>query len=292
MKKYSKNSLSRPWTWASFLLVGMIIWGCNSKHSPAEDLIVRYKDRQLYRAEIDAYVPDNLTPEDSARWADKYIDQWLTSMVTAEQARRVIPDWSDQIEYKQRNYESQLLRHAYADYLVRNQLYTRITEDEIRLYYQQYAERFRSKATYYSYFFMKKSGTFPPEVHSGIRSDDRARINEVKQWCLEQEGVICKLDSSYVTDMEMDLLEEESPYNLRRLNTNRTYSYRSKLDSSVHVKFKLHNTIQPGDLKPLDMCREDIERIILNQRKLKLIEQRESELVQAARNNRQVQEFK
>ena len=275
----------------SIVVLG-IYSGCNSSHSPAEDLIIRYKDRQLYRAEIDAYVPPGLAPDDSTRWAEKYISQWLTSVVTAEQARRVIPNWEDKIQYKQHNYEAQLLRHAYADYLVRNQLYTRITEDEIREYYQQYPERFLSKATYYSYFFMKKSGTFPPMVHSGIRSDDRSRINEVKSWCLTQEGVICKLDSSYVTDMEMNLLEEESPYNLKRLNPNRTYSYRSTLDSSVYIKFKLHNIIQPGDLKPLDMCREDIRRIILNQRKLKLIEQREAELVQTAKNNRQIQEFR
>lgn len=264
---------------------------CGGKKRPAkEDMIARYKSEILLRDELDYHLPDGMLGEDSVRFAEKYINGWLTSQAVAEEAAALIGNLDQRIDLKLKNFKNQLVNHEFTEYLINRELNTRVSEAEIRNYFEKNPDKFRSKGNYFSFFHIKVDNTNDYyQINAPIRSNEAAKIDELAIWA-KNNALEYRLDSAFVTDAEIDRISKGFYYgNIKRSRVGVVFPYSSTEDGKVYYNyFKLLNVIKPGDMLPLELCKDRIVDIILNQRKSGLIERRERELIQRAKSERKI----
>lgn len=264
---------------------------CSGGNRPSKDeMIARYKNEVLLRDELDYHLPAGMLGEDSIRFAEKYIEDWLISQAVAEAAVSLINNLDQRIDFKLKNFKNHLVNHEFTEYLITRELNTLVSEEEIRNYYEKNPDKFRSKANYFSFFHIKVDNTNDYyRINAPIRSNDPDKIEELAEWA-KDNALEYRLDSAFVTDAEIERVSKGFYYgSIKRSRVGVVFPYSSTEDGKVYYNyFKLLNAIKPGEMLTLELCKDRIVDIILNQRKSQLIERREKELIQQATSENKI----
>jgi hypothetical protein len=278
----------------SFLML-LIMVGCkDDKRHFKGDAVARYKQQYLYEGELTYHLPKGLKGEDSIRLAKKYVDNWLTARAIEDKAHTVLPNLDQEIMNKLEVYRSRLIEHEYMDYVIENELYSTISDRELDSYYEKNKERFTSKADFYSFFYVSSKDSFDPRLIASIRSRDENMLQELVDWCSQHEDIEYKLDSTYATETELEMISKGFPLNIKRVPLNQVYTYDYADPSTgniTHHLFKMLGKVKEGEQKPLMMSKDEIRAIIINQRKRKLMDQTKKWLLDQAKMNRDVAIF-
>jgi len=273
-------------------VVGIVLCSCKDNNSQySGEAVARYKQAYLYQGELNYYIPAGLSAQDSIRLAKKYIEDWLTARALEDKAHTVLPDIDQQVTGKVAKYRSRLIEHEYMNHVVNNELYAEISNNEIADYYESHQDRFTSQADFYSFFYVKSPEAFEPRMISAIRSKEKNRLDELAAWCSKQEEVEFKLDSTYATDTELELIGKGLPLNVKKIPINQVYVYDyadPETGKITHHMLKMLGKVAEGERRPMFMCREEIRGIILNQRKRKLMDQTKTWLLDQAKMNKDV----
>lgn len=280
----------RTWLCAACLLFAVAATGCREKQGEPADVrvLARYGNEKLSRERLESLFPDLKSAEDSALLTRQLVDQWLRDMAVAENARKTLGDPGD-IEAALKDYERKLLIYHYHNQLIENELDTLIREVEVRAYYQRHIEKFKASGNWYSWFYISKAGEGLVKEAASLRDNDPAAIRALQNWCASQRAAQCKLDSTYLPEGELERLATGSYYNLTRLNKGQVGSYQTfDKGETIHHVVKMLDKVSDAEPMPLNMCRSRIREMILLQRKSALIERKENEILQKARNSGKV----
>jgi hypothetical protein len=253
--------------------------------SEGKDVIARYGDIPLFREELDYFLPQWENDTDSVRLAGRFIEDWMQAQAISEQARNLIGDLDDEVVYKRNDFERRMIEFKFAQHLIATQLDTVISDQEIRNYYQTQPDKFVSQSNYFSHFFVKTEAKNPNREVGWMRSDERGTIAQLEAFC-KQNATEFKLDSSFVTLTTIKSVLEGSRLNPSYLRKGNVYTFNQKEDDKTYfVMFKMIEEVKEGETMPLGMCREIIKDIILNQRKNRLVETTEKDLLKNARKS-------
>lgn len=289
---FSKSSPFRSLHYGWFLL---LIMACNGNGvNGAEDIIVRYRQYTLSRAEIDYFIPDGVTQADSILFAERYIEEWIKGHAISEHARSRIVGLKESLGYKLKEYEKDLINHAFATYLAeQNSDVLKTTDEEVRFYYNQNPEKFISDTYYYQYLFVRTTSYANQQVVPLMRSNDPERLEELRDWALDN-ALDYRLDSSYVREPELERISEGFYYgNIRRVSKSTSYPFQLRKDGeSYYNYFRLIDEVEPGERLPLRICADQIRNILINQKKNDLIEREEAALVEQARAAKKIVRLK
>ena len=108
--------------------------------------MARVNDNFLYEKDIQKFISEDTTPEDSILIVNNYINRWATQQLLIDQARiNLSADQLEQYEKLVQEYQNDLLTEAYKNVIVSKQLDSTITEQEYRDYYETNKENFRLK---------------------------------------------------------------------------------------------------------------------------------------------------
>lgn len=274
--------------------ISLLLVACGGNGSSAKsDIIVRYRQHNLSRAEIDQFVPNVTSGEDSSRFAERFIEEWIRGQAVSEHARSRIDGLQDQISAQLREYERDLVRHAYAQYVVeQNAAELQVSETEINTYYSENPDKFTSDTEYFQFFFVRTKEYSNQQVVPLMRRNDEEKLNELREW-VRQNAVEYRLDSSYVTETELQRVGDGYYYgNIKRSYRNTVYPYSLKIGEDTYYNyFRLLNTVKPGERLPLRICAPMIRNILYNQKKNTLIEREEAALVQQARSAKKIKRY-
>ena len=259
--------------------------GCKkTPDAEGRELIASFSGKPLYRDEMDHFLPKGLSSEDSIRYAKGFVETWVKDQAIAERARSIITQLDRKISYQIQDHERKLISYEFSNYLINSQLDTLVRSAEISTYYQKHPEKFIAGTKYYAYFHVKTENTNPYREVSLMRSRDRDKIVELKEWGKEN-ALSYQLDTIYVTETEISRILEGARVKLELLQLNKVFNYTQEVeDKKAYNFFKLLDVIEEGDQLPLVICGSLIKDILLNQRKNALIEETEAELVKKARS--------
>jgi hypothetical protein len=260
---------------------------------PGQEVVARYGSEVLLRQEVNYFTPPGVKGEDSARYAQQYVDDWLRARALNEAAAQALPNLEDRVAFLSRRYRARLIEHEYAQWLAQEEReQVRVTEKEVRTYYQEHPEEFASPTSYFQYFYVKTPLARQYKVVNLIRSKDLTQIEELVRWA-EVNAVAYKLDSIYHTSEEVEALGEGFYFgNITKASTNTAYPYSHKEgDSTFYDFFRMLDIIEPGDPLPLSLCRDRIELMLQSQRKQELIKKTELRLLQAAKAAKKVEVY-
>ncbi len=244
--------------------------------------MARVNDNFLYEKDIQKFISEDTTPEDSILIVNNYINRWATQQLLIDQARiNLSADQLEQYEKLVQEYQNDLLTEAYKNVIVSKQLDSTITEQEYRDYYETNKENFRLKD-----LLVKLRYVQLPVNYEGLASvrEKLGRYNEKDRKSLNSQDyqfISSNFNDSVWVRKEILLntlpaIRDNSEQVLKKSNF-------TQLQDSLGVYLvKIEDVLNPNDTAPLSYVKPTLKQIILNKRKLELIKKLETDITRDA----------
>lgn len=287
-----KSFRGQLFTVFAVLLAGTFL-ACNSPEKTEEankgKVLARVYNYNLYEADLRDVVPAGLSPDDSTRRAQNFINAWVKEKLLVQKAEQNLGQNQKDVEKQLQDYRNSLIIYAYEKELVRQRLDTVVSDAEIEKYYQDHPSDFELKDNIVKVIYVKVDKKSPnqPRLVTWIRSDKPQDRKDLEGYC-RQFAVNYFLDDN-VWLLFDDLLKEVpiETYNKELFLQNARFLTLSDSTSNYYVNIKGFMT--RNSHSPLAFEKENIRSIILNQRKKELIERLHTDLYKEAMENKDIE---
>lgn len=258
----------------SFILV---IAGC--KHDTPEKRIpvARAGNVILYYDEIPGQVTEYLTGADSSATIHNYINKWAKRQLLFQKATANLPpDLSNEIEEQIEETRINLVVHEYQRMMMLQKMDTIISEEELRSYYTENQNSFTLRSNIVKALFIKLPVETPNlyRIRTLVRSNDHKDLPELESLCFQFAEKFDDFNEEWITmdrllfEMKTDISNQE--------NFLRWDRYHETNDSSSICMANITDYKLRDSLAPFEYVREDIKRIIWNNRRIRFIQELEN----------------
>lgn len=266
------------------LLALPFLWmGCGGSDGLGESpVIAQYKEKRLTQEELNHYLPDGILEEDSLRYTQQFVRQWLKEQAICDKALGEDETLASRVEYKVQDYRAKLIMHEYHTRLIEDQLDMEVSKVAIQNYYEANKGNFRSKEDLYSYFYLVTTQNKLDKVNGWMRSKDTTDLAKLRVWG-NANALELKVDSSYVGETKINQLSKGYFGNLAKVSKGQLIRWSGVIQGMRRrYLFKMLHTVDAGEPLPLSLCEEKIRGILLNERKIRLIEETEDKILKHA----------
>ena len=259
------------------LTVVLLLVSCSRKVEESP-VVVSVYDQQLRVSDLDGLVPEGLAPEDSLSIVNNYIEQWIRQAIILEKAGKNV---TDNFERELREYKNDLLVYAYERQIIDQLLDTVVTDAQIEEYYLQHKSDFTLKSS-----IVKTVYVVAPHKAPAV-----AKLKKIISHTPFSEKDIIELEETasrhhfsgyydYETWIPFYTLQTAIPvtaYNESLfLKQHRTITLS---DDSLFYAARILDYKVTDDISPLDLQRDNIRAILLNHRKVEILENLRSDLL-------------
>jgi hypothetical protein len=272
-----------------FLLSALILVFTSCKFFPKnhekKNAVARVYDSFLYPEDLAGIVPSGSTKQDSAAATENFIHNWIRQKIVLRKAEENLDNEKKDVEKQLAEYRNSLITYAYEKALIEQKLDTSISSKEIEDFYAANQNNFELKDNIIKVIYLKINKSSPKieKVKQWYKSEDSKDRSLLMDYC-HQYAVNYYFDDS-VWLLFDDLLKEIpiKTYDKEQfLQNNRNIEIEDSLNIYfVSIKgFKIKNSISP-----LSFEENNIRTMIINQRKLKLVEEMEQKTYDDAKQN-------
>ncbi|MBW6459520.1 MAG: hypothetical protein K0B08_03005 [Bacteroidales bacterium] len=265
----------------------VFIAGCDHLFQPEEDdpVIARANDKYLKESELAEKIPDGLSERDSLTLAQNYITKWIQQEILLQKANEMLSASEQDFSAQLQEYRNSLLMFSLEQKLVSQHLDTEVTEKEIEGYYEENRGQFELKANIVKFDFVKvpKKSRQLKDFRKLMKSADPDDITGLERFA-EKNATDFWFAREWIT---MNYLLDEMPLTVDNQALWLRRTKYSEAEDSLYIYLLRINDFKTTDsIPPLEFERERIRNIIVNSRKLNLIEQKRQEFIeQAFRDN-------
>jgi len=246
--------------------------------------VAKVGSHKLYDTELNAYIPDSASPEDSVKLALQYINSWATDMMFNDLADKELSKSEKNVDKELEAYRQSLLKFRYEQKFINQRLDTAVTESQIENYYESHIENFKlqlpiAKAQFLYIssdspnlgIIMKKMTSSKPEDR--IEADSMAVSSALRYTAFGGKWIdLVKLSREFGVDYGTVLSSmKDGVVEIPDGNGNVNIAYISSM-------------MKAGTTGPVEYYREMIKDIILSTRKQALLSSLERDLLENARS--------
>lgn len=271
---------------SSYFLFNIFL-SCNEP-DPGKDAVARVHDKYLYRREVLSNIPDNASSKDSISIAKDYIDQWIGKNLVLKQAENNLDKKQKDVSQQLEDYRISLLIFAYEQELIRQKLDTNVSDSEIEAYYKSNPGNFELKNNIIRLKYIKLpiKTQYPVKLKVWLQQGDNEKL---EKYC-RLNAVNFLLDDLNWLFLD-DVLKEIplSDYTKEKFDNNlRLLEFKdSRFQYLVSISgFKVKETNAP-----LSFEKYNIRNIILNKRKIKLIDEMQKNLYNDALDQKDIEKY-
>ncbi len=271
--------------WA-FVISASLLLACNQKKPKP---VARSFDQFLYPEDLKDVVPAGVTGDDSTQLVRAYIEQWLRQQALLYHAQRNVNISTERLDKQVEAYKNGLIVYEYEQALVSQKLDTVVTDEEIREYYDARPELFILQQPILKRSYIRL-GTDAPEL-------DRVKRLMVSP-SFEEQDLLTKYCAMYATDYVLhdttwhyvDELVQEFPISqIDDANYDQTGRIFEIIENNELYLIILHDSKLRESRSPLPLVREQIRNLILNKRKMDLIDRMQRSIVTDAREKNNIE---
>ncbi len=270
----------------TFLLSIALLAGCLESRKKANDIpVAKVYDKYLYVSQLQEIVPSGLSFEDSLLIVKDHIDKWIRNQLLLFQAEQYLTPEEKDVERQIEDYRTSLVIFKYEQSYIAEKLDTTIAEEDIEEYYNNYSSNFILNNNLLKGIFIQVPRSAPEiyRIRSWYRSDDPENIKKMEQYCYNNAT---KFDYFEENWKYFDEILKEMPKIYTRpesiLQWRKSYEI---MDSTYYYFLKISDHCLEGSVTPLELVREDIKSILLNKRKIQLIQELEANIYNDALNH-------
>ena len=249
-----------------------------------DEVVAKVGDRKLYRSQLDAYIPDGVSKEDSTALAMQFINTWATDLVFLDVAESELSKEEKDVTKELEEYRISLLKYRYEQLYINSRLDTNITQDAIREYYEAHPDKFILDSPLVKVRFMQI-----PEHSSSLEKIKKKMSSKKVDDVIEADSLAFKAALKYADRSEewMDIL-----FLCREFGTDTQTLLSSMRNGFIQVPDGHGNLyvayvvdmVREGKRAPLEYCAGSVKDIILSARKHALVSGLERDLLMDARN--------
>jgi len=264
-----------------FLLV--VLSACSDLFQSEQDerIIARANERELRISELAEKIPDGLSERDSITLAENYITKWIQNEILIQKATESLTSGEQDFTKQLDEYRNSLLLFSFEQKLVSQYLDTVVTNAQIEAYFMENRGQFELKGNIVKFDFVKinKRSRHLREFRNLLKSPDPDNVIKLAEYA-EKNATDYWFAREWVSfnDLldEMPLEVDNQPLYLRRT------SY-AEADDSLYIYLVRINDYKTADsISPLEFEKDKIRNIILNARKIELIEKKRQEFIDQA----------
>lgn len=262
--------------------------GTSDEQSP---LVARVYDYELRMDDLVGLVGEGVSAEDSAAIVDNYVDQWVRQkVILAKAEKNVKDDFSRQMN----EYRNSLLTFAYEQQIVAQIMDTVVTDSQIEEYYEANTEQFLLKNAIVKavYVAAPKRNAIDGKLKGLVYKNPFRDEDIVEMQALAKRiGAAGSYDgNSWMPFYTLQSVVPITTYNESLyLRQNRTIVL---ADDSTCWYVRILDYKISDDVSPLELQKDNIRAIILNHRKLDILNRLQSDLLKEAEEGGHVERAK
>ncbi|KIX19710.1 hypothetical protein SY27_16740 [Flavobacterium sp. 316] len=276
------------------IILVVLTTSCEYFKTPKEpEAIARVGNDYLYKEDILNLIPKETSKNDSIAIIKAYIDRWATQKLLYKGAEiNLSKDKTVEFDALIQQYKVDLYTKAYIEELVIRKIDTIITEEEIKQYYEKNKDFFKnsSELVKLRYINLVKENPKFEKIKAKFTSFASKDKKELEELSIQFKSYAFN-DSVWV---DVNQIYEKLPFiNLENkqqyLSDGINYQYP---DSSTVWLVKVKQVLPKNSTAPLQFLRPTIKQVIINNRKLELINTIEKEITNDAIKNNKYEIYK
>lgn len=250
-----------------------------------KEIIAKAFNYKLYREDVLPLIYKGISKDDSMIIVRNFIDSWIKQKVVLHTAEIYLDDEKKDVTKKLEEYRNSLITYAYENELIRQKLDTFVSEEQVVEFYKNNPQNFELKDNIIKVIYLKLNKNSPKldKVKQWYTSSGEKERQALTEYC-RQYAINYYLNDD--TWLLFDDLLKEIPiktYDKEQfLQNNRNIVIE---DSMFVYLINIKGFMVKNSLSPLSFERKNIVSMIINERKLKLIEDLENEILQDAKRN-------
>ena len=246
------------------------------------DAIATAGDGKLYIEDVQALFTGDITPEDSLKLLNSYVDQWVKQQLKIQVAQATSPEEEERISRMVNDYRNSLLIYEYEKKYLEERLDTLVTREEINEYYQSETAEFKLASPLVKGLVVRFPAGFRQEGQMRVMAGTgrKERLQDLVDICIKNNFAYKEFtdwtDLSEVTSSLPRLTNQESA----RMLTGQPPFEVTQGDNRYFVV--ITDVLREGNPMPLERASERIRTMIVTKRKQELLRNLEDSLYAAA----------
>jgi hypothetical protein len=261
----------------------VILSACSGLFRSDEDdrIVARANDKYLRISELAELIPDGLSERDSITLAENYISKWIQNEILIQKAKESLKSSEQDFTKQLDEYTNSLLLFTFEQKMVSQYLDTVVNPREIEAYYEENRSQFELKGNIVKFDYIKvnKRSRHLREFRNLLKSTDPQGLTRLTEYA-EKNSTDYWFAREWVSfnDLldEMPLEVDNQALYLRRT------AYAEAQDSLYIYLVRINDYKTTDSISPLEFEKDKIRNIILNARKINLIETKREEIINQA----------
>ena len=278
----------------SFFLFFFLVCSCtyfNPEQKPQS--IARVGKNYLYKNDIATLVPAGTSKEDSILLVRDFIDRWASQKLLTDAAERNLSDRKKK-EYNAliKQYTIDLYSRAYLEEVVKSTVDTVVSEEELRKYYSDNKENFKTNGLLVRLRFINLS-------------KDNPRFETIRSKFFDYNKKDKKFWSTYAMQFKSFALNDSTWVDMNQVYGKLPVINPENRDDLIQpgkriqiqdkentYLIKVTNVIDKNQISPFEYIKPTLKEVLLNKRKLELIKKFEKDITNDAIKNKDYEIYK
>jgi hypothetical protein len=268
------------------LVIGMILCSCKGPSKKSNDKpIARVYNNYLYKSQIEGIVPKGITGSDSSRIVADHIDKWVRKQLLVTMAEQNLNEDEKNVEDQIEDYRTSLLIYKYEQNFIHHKMDTLVNEQQVDEYYKINPSNFILNNHLIKGIFIQlpRSATNISNVRKWYRSDSPEDLNKLESYCYSNATKYEYFDEhwQYFNEIYQSLPETyERAESILRYRKNYEVT-----DTNFYYLLKISEYKLAGSVAPIEFVRNDIRNILINKRRIQMIQELEADIYKDALNH-------
>ena len=269
---------------ATISAIALLISSCFSKDK--DKIVASVNEKNLLLSDVLANIPDDI--QDSTYFVEKFMNDWIRKELMLSHAEMNVS--ADLVKYEKQieDYRASLLIYAYQKEILKQELDTVVSLNEIETYYNQHKDEFRLSKNIFKGRFLVIEKTAPniDIVQDLYKSEKDNAIADLEDYCQQFAREYYLRDTNWqyfsvINNKLPNLIIDEGDF-LERTN------HMVWEDESMMYYLFVKDYQKTGTLSPLILEKSKIREVLLNKRKVKYLKKLEDDLYQEALSNKKI----
>jgi hypothetical protein len=252
------------------------------RDAPTSEIIAIVNTDKLFKEDLKDFLPRNISREDSLILVKSFIQDWAVKKLLLDAAANNNTQESlKNINNLVQDYKESLLINNFKEALIKQQLDTIISDDEVEAYYLINNENFKLNEVLVKsrYLYFDASIINKKEIVKFFKSEEIEDAEELERQQLSFK--MYQLNDSIWTELDKILLK--LPFS--KENLLKKSKFIQKQDSLGLYLVAIKDVLRRNDIAPLSYIKPTIKEMILHKRKIELIRDIEKIIVKDATKN-------
>jgi len=260
------------------ILIVLFAAGCREySKSPKRIAIAKAGDVYLYLDQIPRLMPSEASPTDSTAIVQNYINNWAKREFLFQKAEEnLTPALRDNIEQQIKEARTNLSIYQYQQQMVLERMDTAVSDQELANYYTSNQESFTLSTNIVKALFIKLPMESPniDRVRLLSRSNEQTDLQQLEIYCYQFADKFDDFEEKWVP---LDRISVELPDEfVNEERSLRRTPYFESSDSTFLYFITIRDYRLRSTLAPFEYVRDDIKRVIWNNRRLEFLQSLEN----------------